>query len=232
MLQRTARKQCPERLADESGPVLSEDHWTSHVVVLATSAVEYAKRSECYVMLATGFPVPHRLKNSEKLKTVPDCGVFNMSQEEDAAEILATHIDEWIAQAKAGYLGDVFRLIDDLPVWMDDHKNFIKLQITDMVMPGPHTISMVKEEIASREYLDSFVRIKLARAARRGGEPELAHSILRPALPEFNTQEELEVALETRSGGRCFARKDCCPAVGLLSPISWSASLPAGDLGR
>jgi hypothetical protein len=190
----------PESRAHESGPVLPEDQWSSHVVVLAAAAVEYAKRSKCYVMLATGFPVPRRLKNSEMLMSVPDCGVFNMFPEEDAAEILANHLDEWVTKAKAGHLGDVFRSVDGLPPWMDDHKGFIKLQILDMVVSGPQTISMVKEVMASREYLDPFARIKLARAARRGGEPELAHSILGPAVPELNTQEELEVALETAAG--------------------------------
>lgn len=190
----------PESLAHESGAVLPEDQWVSHMVVLAKGAVEHAKRSQCYIMLATGFPVPHRTKNSEMLKTVDDCGVFNMFPEEDPADILATHIDDWVAKAKAGHLADVFRSVDELPAWMDAHKSFIKLQVADMALPGPHTVAMVKQEIASRDYLDPFARIKLARAASRAGELVLAYDILRPAVPELNTQEELEVALETARG--------------------------------
>jgi hypothetical protein len=151
-------------------------------------------------MLATGFPVPRRAKNSELLKTVADCGVFTMFPEHDPAEVLATHVDEWVAKAKAGNLGDVFRSIDELPSWMDDHKSFIKLQVADMALPGPYTVAMVKQVVASRDHLDPFARIKLARAARRGGEFELAQHILRPAVPELNTQEELEVGLLTAAG--------------------------------
>ncbi len=190
----------PESRAYEMGSVLAEDQWARHLVVLAAGAVEHAKASECYVMLATGFPVPHRTKNSELLKSVADCGVFNMFPEHDPADMLAAHIEEWVANAKGGRLGDVFRSVDALPAWMDDHKSFIKLQVADIALPGPHTIAMVKEVIASREYLDPFARIKLARAARRGGELELAHDILRPAVPELNTQEDLEVGLLTAAG--------------------------------
>src|SRR5262249_27028275 len=68
----------PESRAYEMGSVLAEDQWARHLLVLAAGAVDYARASQCYVMLATGFPVPHRAKNSELLKTIAGCGVFNM----------------------------------------------------------------------------------------------------------------------------------------------------------
>ena len=196
-----------------------EDAWVPHMVGLARSVIDYARRSECYVLLDTGAAPPQRKENNETLMSVDDCGLFSLRWENDGNEILATHVDAWIDEARKGHLGSVFRAIDALPEWMDSRKSFIKLQIFDRVAPGLHVISMLRDEVEKRDYIDPSSRLKLALIARRADERQLAHQLLAPAVPELIAQEELELALEIASGDDSLTSQ-IAERLGLLHPAS------------
>jgi len=199
--------------------LLPEDAWVSHMVGLAKSVIDYARRIECYVLLDTGAAPPQRKENNEVLMSVDDCGLFSLRWENDDNEILATHVDAWIDEARKGHLGSVFRAIDALPEWMDSQKSFIKLQIFDRVAPGLHVISMLRDEVEKRDYIDPSSRLKLALIARRADERQLAHQLLAPAVPELIAQEELELALEIAAGDVPLTSRTT-ERLGLLHPAS------------
>ena len=198
---------------------LPEDLWVPHMVGLARSVIEYARHAECYVLLDTGAAPPQRKENNEALMSVDDCGLFSLRWENDGNEILARHVDAWIEEARRGHLGSVFRAIDALPEWMDSQKSFIKLQIFDRVAPGLHVISMLRDEMERRDYIDPSSRLKLALIARRADERQLAHQLLAPAVPELVAQEELELALEIAAGDDSL-RSQVAERLGLLYPAS------------
>ncbi|MDX2154837.1 MAG: CHAT domain-containing protein [Bryobacteraceae bacterium] len=178
-------------------PILPEDLWPRHLQFLASHAIKVAKQAESYMMFATGFPSPAQQKNVDMLKSVEDCGLFHLASEYDGSEMIAAHIDKWVADARGGSVADAFRSIDALPSWMDSQKSLIRLQVVDMVLPGPQSLAMLRSEIASQPDLDPSVRVKLARVAARGGDMELALNLLRPSVDELNGEEELVSALET-----------------------------------
>lgn len=198
---------------------LPEDTWVPHMVGLARSVIEYARRAECYVLIDTGAVPPQRKENNEALMSVDDCGLISLHSENDGNEILATHVDAWIEEARKGHIGSVFRAIDALPEWMDPQKSFIKLQIFDRVAPGLHVIPMLREEVEKRSYIDPSSRVKLALIARRADERQLAHQLLAPAVPELVAQEELELALEIAAGDDSL-RSQVSERLALLHPAS------------
>lgn len=188
---------CNEQNAGGGIAILLEDQWPRHLQFLASHAVEVAKQVESYTMFATGFPSPAQLVNNDVLKTVSNCGLFHLSSEHEPTELIAAHVDGWLADAKDGRIADAFRSIDELPSWMGSQKSLIKLQVVDMVLPGPQSLAMLRSEIASHPNLDPSIRVKLARIAVRGDDSSLAFDLLSTAVTELNAEEELESALET-----------------------------------
>lgn len=177
----------------------AEDQWTHHLVALAEGMIEYAKRSECYILIDTGAPAPHRKENQDALKSVKGCGLFSVVSSNDVNEVMALNVNSWVEQAQNGHLGAAFRAIDELPEWMDDHKSFLKLQILDRVAPGNETLKMLRAEVAGRDYLDPTARVKLAQIARRADDSDFALQIVAPGIAELTGQEDLELALEIAS---------------------------------
>jgi hypothetical protein len=178
-----------------ASPKLPEDLWIPHLVELARAATEVAKNIPCYILIDSGEAPPHKEENQEALRSVPDCGVFVMTFQNDASALIASHVGEWQEQVKLGNVGAAFKSIDALPEWMNSQKSFLKLQIIDQGAPSLEVLKLLRSEIEGKSDIGPEARLKLARIAQRADDENIAREMLGPAISGLTAQEDLELAL-------------------------------------
>lgn len=175
---------------------LPEDTWIPHLVKLGQSAIELAKHHNYYLLLETGEAPPHKQQNKEALNSIPDCGVFTWTPENEGASIIASQVSGWQEAIENGNVGSAFKSIEALPEWMNSQKSYLKLQLLERVAPGNAVMDFFRSEINTNEITDPKARLKLARIAQRAGDEEVAREMLMPAISELLSQEDLEAALD------------------------------------
>ena len=125
---------------------LDEDSWALHLRNFAEAAVAAAKMGECYVGFDAGEPQPKRRENVDILGSVSDCGVLTATIDADPDELIAQYGDEWLANAKAGRVGDVIASIEALPFSMDAHKGALKAQMFHRAGLAIQAVEIVRQE--------------------------------------------------------------------------------------
>jgi hypothetical protein len=189
---------------------LDEDIWAHHLRNFAEAAVAAAKKGECYVGFDAGEPQPRRRENVDILGSVSDCGVLTAAIDADPGELIVQYGDEWMANAKAGRLGDVIASIDALPSSMDAHKGALKAQMFHKAGLPIQAVEIVRQEMTAHSDIEGELSVKFAIIAEQAGEFDLAMTLLERAIPKVGTQEWLEIALELGRKLEDTALQDAC----------------------
>jgi hypothetical protein len=185
----------PGRAVALDEPTFREDHWVSHLGQLARLIVDRAKERGCYVLLDAGEDQPYRKKNKDALMAIPDCGLFTVSTDRSDVDSLVANWRDWLREVHEGHVAHVFASIDALPQSLQSHKGFIKLQLVADVVPAQELLKMLRAEIGVHQQIDPSARVKLAVLAIKAQDDDLAIELLRPAIPELLSEEDLETAL-------------------------------------
>lgn len=176
---------------------LPEDLWVPHLCELTRQALPIAREKQIYLLLNTGETVPVQENNLREVRGIEDCGVFRFQMANDAEELIAKHSQDWKKLAKTGRLGAVFASIDELPIWMNPHKSFLKLQVMDGIAPPEETLRILRNEYPNiRTNADGRANVKLAQIAERAGDDDFARSLLKESISGIKSVEELMLGFD------------------------------------
>jgi len=178
---------------------LEEDIWVLHCVRLAELAVTAAKQADCYAALDVCQFRPYRQENVDLLKSIADCGVLSAETDDHPDSFVATHGEKWFADLRAGRIGSVLAAIDSLPVSIDRHKIFLKIQILHRAGLLAQAVELIRSELAAKRNINPESAVKLAAVAVEAGEGRLASELLTAAAMGLDSREWLELALALSS---------------------------------
>lgn len=185
-----AEKEVPSSLT------LPEDVWVPHLCRLAEEVVRAAQSVECYTLIDVCEARPHRSDNRNPVNSIAECGVFAWDRRNDGAKLIADHLDDWQKLVKNGHVGSAFASIDALPAWMNSHKTFLKVQLVERILPGPHVLELIRENSKIIVESDPNSRLKLARIAWRSNDNKLAAELLSSCVPGLHSEENLTLAAD------------------------------------
>lgn len=178
-------------------PLRPEDVWVPQLHALASAAVALAREHAFYVALDADQLSPGREALASLLLSIDGCGVMGSSSDDDPDTILSEQVDQWDAWVREGRLGQALKGVDALPVALDRHKAFLRIQLLHRAGHLQHALQAVRDEIVAGRALDANSRVKLARVAQDANASALATQILGPAIDVLDNREDLESALAT-----------------------------------
>lgn len=204
-----------------STPLQAEDVWVPQLHALGSAAIMLAQECKLYVALDANQFSPNRKVLSDLLHSIENCGVMGSCSEDSPDTILATRVDQWDAWIREGHLGKALRDIEQLPVSLDSHKSFLRIQVLHKAGHFPQALQAIRQEIELVPELDAQTRLKLARIAQNANASILAIEILSPAISKLKHQEELESALNTaRDAGTVQLADEIADRLQVLFPKS------------
>jgi hypothetical protein len=181
---------------DLPSPALPEDLWVPHLVYLAEQAVTAAQSASCYVLIDVGETRPYRPGNQSRINSIADCGVFGWDRAHDGAKLVAENLERWEELIKSGRLGSAFASIEALPDWMDSEKPFLKLQLTERVLPGEHVLQLIRDFPEMKVGSTPSSRLKVAKIASRSHDDETALEVLSSTIGAISSEEDFGIAAD------------------------------------
>jgi CHAT domain len=200
------------RIERPEGPaaLIPEDLWVHHLRSFAERSVAAATQRNCYVVLDAGEASPYKAENAEVLRSVNGCGVLGSQIMDDPREIVATKLDGWARQVRAGVFGQAFSEIDALPESLNREKQLLKIQLLSQAALPVQMLEFLHEEEAEIAEINPDVLVRFSRFAQTAGDVELASKFLAHAIPSLTSQEELELALSISSEIDDAVLEDTC----------------------
>lgn len=174
---------------------LPEDRWTPHVTLLCQQLVLAVQRMDSYALVHVREVPARKQANRQRLLSIDDCYVLELTYENDREEVLASRTEAWTSMAIQGQLEEVVTELDGLDL-SEETKLHTLVQLVNRTGRKGDTLDLLRRLQPHLPALPAEVAIQVAQFAAHAGDEDLAQELLPEGPDGIGDQMWLEEGLE------------------------------------
>lgn len=184
---------------------LPEDRWAPQVTSLCRQLVQAIRRLDSYALVHVRETPARKPANTQRLQSVDDCYVLELTYDGDKEEVLAARSEAWTSMVVQGRLEEVLAELDGMDL-SEGTKLHMLVQLVNRTGRKGDTLDLLRKLQPHLPALPAEVAIQVAQFAAYAGDEDLAQELL-PEGPDgigdhMWLEEGLEVATQLEDNDR------------------------------